>query len=59
MSTKTTNYFKPLQINETQNIQTNLNISLIRLLSLLRMSSYMYIASGNVLNIAFLFFVVL
>ena len=49
MSTKTTNYFKPLQINETQNIQTNL-----RLLSLLRMS--MYIASGNVLNIAYLFF---
>lgn len=26
MSTKTTNYFKPLQINKTQNIQTNLNI---------------------------------
>ena len=32
------------------------NISLIRLLSLLRMSSYMYFASGNVLSIAHLFF---
>lgn len=54
MNTKPANYFKPLQIYKRQNIQTNLEIIL---LSLLRMSSYMYIANGNVLNIAYLLFV--